>query len=356
MKTQADDLEIKKQEEIKSIVDDHNKRNLLVLSETFQQIEHSTVLTDDEKTALKAKFPSGEKTERIAVPALIGIQKEKPATIAIARELFGNDRFISSHRISDMFGDRVKVQTFAENTKLTYSVVFLEELLKALPSTMVYQSLPTSGVIGLDEFATICKGRQPKSGGILLYADQFDVNKGIVSKKAWFADKQYSEFRKGQFIAPNMFRVATDAEIPGTANKRFVDQVMIACDWIEKSFKQSITETMKSAIAEIRKDAKMLESLQNNDSAGFVKQVAGYQFFKNFMETSLETLWRMITYEQVSGTKLLQNMYLRNNVVEPVYACLGYSGFWDGNGPNVYRYDARYSYSPLGLGFSCTGI
>jgi len=356
MSTNSEDLESKKQEEIKSIVDDHNNRNLLVISETVQQIENSIVLTDDEKTALKAKFPSGEKTEQIAVPALIGIQKEKPATIAMAREIFGNDRFIDHHRISDMFGGGVKVQTFAESTKLTYSVIFLEELLQAMPSTVVYQPLPSSGVIGLDEFATICKGRTPKSGGVLLYAEQFDVKNGKVNKKAWFAEKQYSEFRKDQFIAPNMFRVATDAEIPGTANQRFMAQVTIVCDWIEKSFKQSITETMKSAIAEIRKDFKMLENLQNNDSSGFVQQIVKYQFFKLFMETGLETLWRMIAYEQVSGVKLLQNMYLRNNVVEPVAAYLGYCGDWDEEGPCVHRGIAGYSYSGIGLGFSCTGL
>jgi hypothetical protein len=339
-----------KQEEIKNIVGQHNESVGKVYEATLGRIAAST-LDEGEKEVLIKRF---QQPKEIGVPTLIGIAKEKPATVAMAAELFGN-RFIGTEEITELFGGRAYVTPAGKDFKLPFPLLFLEELQNASDCTLIYQPASPS-IIGFDEFAGFCKGMSPKSGGVLLYGDQFDLKNGKVNKKAWFAEGQYSEFRKSSIIAPNRFRIATSTEITGTANKKFMAQVAIACDWIEKSFPQSITQTMKDAIAEIRKNFKMLETTQDNNSAEFVKQIVKYKFFTLFMETGLETMWRLVAYEQATGIKLLQNMWLRNGVVEPVLASLGGAGICDSFGPFVSGIVAGDSASDLGLGFSCTGI
>ncbi len=342
-----------KQEVIRALTEARNRRFADAEQNTRMEITHAEGLDEDEKQALRKKLLVDN--SHVSMPTLIGIRKEMPATTAMALEIFKTD-FIVAEEIVGMFDARVSVKNVPSDFKLPYSVQFLEEA-KIAGCMLTYQPmLKDGGTIGLDGFAELCKGMSPKGGGELLYADQFDLQKGIVSKKAWFAEKQYSGYRNQQIIQPNVFRIAKKSEISGTSNQRFMKQVMMQCDWIEKSFPKSLSKLMQEAIAEVRRDADMLTKMQDSDSSAFIKQIVKYKFFTLFMETGLETLFRMVAYNQATGEKLLQNMYLRNGVTEPVGSRLGYSGCWDENGPLLGRDGAGYTCSRLGMGFSCIAV
>ncbi len=340
-----------KQEAIRALTENRNNRFERAKQETIAEIMVSPDLDESEKQALKNKLLPEESP--ITAPALIGIRKEMPATVAQAVEIFGSD-FITPAKVLELFPmSAVYAKHTKPEHKLPFSVLFLEEA-RSAGCMMVYQ--PThegGGTIGLPGFAEFCKGKKSKGGGKLLYGDQFDLERGIVSKKAWFAEKQYSEYRDQQIIQSNVFRIAKKSEIAGTPSERFMAQVMLQCEWIEKSFPKSITEAMKTAVAEVRRDVDMLTKTQNNDSVEFLKQIVKYKFFTLFMETGLETLLRMVVTNQATGEKLLTNMYLRNGVTEPVASALGNSGDWAGPGPSLSRHAAGDSDSYLGLGFSC---
>jgi hypothetical protein len=314
MSTLTKELEDKKQQEIVNIVADYNQRS----NEVFEFIKNRisiSGLDDTEKQSLQKCF---EQPVVVAVPTMLGFSKQKQATIAMAREIFGPD-FIDQGNIAEIFDGRVKFKSQPKDFQLPFTIGLLEEA-KSAGCVLIYQPIPNKngGNIGLDEFAETFKGMKPVGGGVLLYADQFDTTKGIISKKAWFAEKQYSVYREQQIITGNVFRLAMKSEIPGTANKKFVQQMLVVCNWMENSFKSFITDSMKAAIAEVRKNETMLTNLQDNDSAKFIQTIKGYRFFTLCMETGLETFWRMLTYNQVAETKLLPGMYLRNKVIEPV--------------------------------------
>lgn len=345
-----------KQGEIETIVADFNSKVQAAEQETRSAIQ-SSALDDDEKTALQQKLFAA-KTQTIAVPAIASLGKGKIATRGIVRSIFG-DSLVGHEIIPEMFNQRGK-RVFCkgdDKTLTNYTIGFLEESMATGSMIGIYQ--PTSmlgSAMNFDDMAFAIKGMSPKSGGAIWYNEQIDVKGGKVKSSAWFADSNYHEFRKNALIVPDVIRIATRAEVPGTANKSFMDQVLIVCGWIEKSFPQSMTEPMKKSVGAVRDDFESLRKLQNSDSTKFLKEIMKYDFIKNFMETPLETMWRIIVYEQATGIKLLQNMYLRSNVAEPVYARLGYAGCWDSNGPDVGRLDAGSSDSGLGLGCSCIGI
>lgn len=353
MTTVTDDIKAK-QEAIRALTEARNERFKRAEEETIAEIMVSPDMDESEKQALKKKLLFIQ--EPVSVPTLIGIRREMPASIAQGQEIFGSD-FISHFALQKTeIGKRVNIPYLIPESKLPFSVMMLEEA-AAAGCMLVYQPEGAKGKpIDLDSFAMLVKGMEAKGGGKLLYGDQFDLAQGTISPKAWFADKKYSEYRNQQVIRPNVFRLAKKSEISGTPNQRFMAQVLMQCDWIEKSFPQSVTEVMKAVIAEVRKDAKRLEEIQNNDSAEFLKQIVNYKFFTLFMETGLETLFRMVAYNQVTGEKLLQGMYLRNGVTEPVYAYLGRSGLWDEDGPRLGGYVAWDTDSRLGMGFSCIGV
>ena len=229
-----------KQEVIRALTEARNNRFKLAEEQTIAEIMVSPDLDEGEKQALKNKLLP--KQSPITAPALIGIRKEMPATIAQATEIFGSD-FVTPMKVGDLFPTSEAPAGLFKSSdfKFPYSVQFLEEA-KTAGCMLNYQPMSKDGgVIGLDAFAELCKGMEPKGGGVLLYADQFDLQKGIVSKKAWFVAKEYSEYRNQQIIKSNVFRIAKKSEISGTPSERFMAQVMMQCDWIEKSFPKSMT-------------------------------------------------------------------------------------------------------------------
>lgn len=288
-------------------------------------------------------------------------EKQSRASLAMAKEIFGDD-FITPSQVGEIFnkkGIRVRVLEFSEDFKLPYSVQFLEEA-AAAGCMMVYQPSNLKGqTIGLDDFAAMCKGVEPVGGGgPLLHTNQFDQGSGIVSSEAWFAAEKHRAHRDRQIIRPDVFRVATKSGIAGasvSSHYLFVEQIIIACRWVEKSFPISITQGMKDSIACIRKDGDKLNALQNSDPARFIEEIRGYSFFADYTETGLETLFRIIAFNQATGERLLRGTYWRNNVAVPESPHLGYSGSWDHCGLRLGAGNPARLDPLVALGFSCVG-
>lgn len=273
-------------------------------------------------------------------------------TIKDAKEILGED-FITPDQVVEVFEGQVPQALFPEYFKLPFTREFLIDAQQA-GCVLAYQPFSSKrGEIDLNEFATICKGLICDKPKALLYGKQFDVENGIIIPNTWFVQSQHLAYFNQEKIQPNSFRLALKSMIPGTPNLKFMAQVMVACDWMEKTFPQSLTEVMKSAISQIRNDFKILEELQNTDSNNFLKKIVEYKFFSFFMETGLETLFRMIAYNQITGKVLLEYMFLRSRTMEYTTSSLGLAGYHDLSGPGLGKRPADFQLVNLGLGFSC---
>lgn len=323
-------------------------------SQFIASIKESQVLPEDVKTALLEEYQETDTTVKQSVTI---IDAGRQATMQDAKAIFG-DQYFGPETIAGIF-KKVAVKT--DIVKLPFTVKLLENAAWANCSLTYQPSYKDGNVIGLNQFAEICEGLQQKPDGNLLHIEQFQWDKKPkVLDSAWFSEKKYSEYRNQQVINPNCFRLATNDVLPGTANLKFVDQMLALCDWIIPNIIKSsvIPKNVADAIRNFRTDAKELSNLQDNDSAAFLQKIPNYAVWDMFMETGLETLLRMTAYNQSTGNLIFPdfNMGTRNKVTEPVSASLGGSGRWYSNGPNLSRDWARRRSSYLGLVFSCTEL
>jgi hypothetical protein len=283
------------------------------------------------------------------LPDLQIVNTGRYATMDEARSIMGED-FISYFQIAEIFS-KFEIST-PESSTLRFLVSTLERA-KEFDMVLVYQPMLDGKVIGLDAFANMTKNIVAKDGGALLYTDQF--KNGKVAKSAWFADKKYDAYREQQKLTFG-WRLATKSVVENTTNKTFVAQIVEVCKWLDNFYKDLVMpEIFQKAIAEIRQKQTMLENLQNGNTTEFLKEIQTTLFWKNCMENGLETLFRLVAYNQVTGQKLLYGIYTRNSVVEPVAGEVGNSGFFYGDGAGLNAVAPRDDWSLRGLVFSCNG-
>jgi hypothetical protein len=283
------------------------------------------------------------------LPEIQIVNTGRYATMDEARSIMGED-FISYFQIAEIFS-KFEIST-PESSTLPFLVSTLKKA-KSSGMVLTYQPMIDGKVINLDTFANMTKNLVAKNDGVLLYANQF--KEGKINKKAWFADKKYDVYREQQKLTFG-WRLATKSVVENTANKTFVAQIVQVCLWLENFYKSLIIpEHFQKAIAEIRQKQTLLEDLQDNNVPEFLKEIQTTLFWKNCMENSLETLFRLVIYNQLTGQKLLNGVYTRNNVVEPVGGKVGGSGGFGRKGANLRADDPRNDWSFWGLVFSCTG-
>jgi hypothetical protein len=175
-------------------------------------------------------------------------------------------------------------------------------------------------------------------------------------KSAWFSSEKYRVYRAQQIVDPDVFRLTLKEPISGTAGEKFVQQMLVVCDWLEKTLAGfPISKRFKKAIVQLRAAEENLVHLQDNDPKKFLNEIVEYDFWKFFMETGLETLFCMTAWNQKTGEKLLNGTGTRNRVTEPVDGYVGGCGRWGEDGPGLSGISAWGSGSDLGLLFSCTG-
>ena len=175
-------------------------------------------------------------------------------------------------------------------------------------------------------------------------------------KSRWFADKKYDLYRSLQTIKHG-WRITTKQVVAGTTSEKFVAQIALVCDWIEKLYDGPVmSRVLQDAITEFREKHIVLQKLQDTDVPQFLIEIQKISFWKYCMETGLETLFRLVVCNRATGQKLLPSMYTRNAVVEPVDGEVGLAGRFDGLGSLLGAFDPRFDWSRLGLGFSCTEV
>jgi hypothetical protein len=286
------------------------------------------------------------------LPVFEIINAGRIATIADAKSVLGED-FIGPEKIGEVFAAKgLDIPTLPDTTELPFQVHFLENLKNSSEGAiLMYQPTVNGEAINLETFAKMQQGLNAKPDGDLLYRDQFTKD-GTVSKKAWFADEKYSEYRNQQVIKPG-WRIATKTVVHGTTRKRVVEQALTVCTFIETICTgMVIPEVLQNTITVFRDKSHHLQQLQDNNPKQFLVEIQETLFWKHCMESGLETLFRLVVCNQVNEEKLLPNVYTRNAVVEPVFASLDYSGYFASAGPGLFAYGARYSFDDLGLGFS----
>ena len=321
-----------KQDEIAEIVNEHNHEIERVYEGTMRHIDESS-LEPNEKAALKKRF---EQPKGIAMPALIGIKKERPATIEMAAEIFSSN-FLGNEAMLQ-FLKKINVVDH-QGRDLPYRVGFLE-LMAESGAIMTCQPLfENTKNIGINEFPIICSGLSQKGGGKLLHIEQFQWQEDKDAKvltSAWFAKEKYDVYRDSQIIHGGAYRIATKNPILGTANEKFVQQMMMVCEWLEKLHKNfPMSPKFKKTIDQLRAGEKHLIQLQDTDGKKFLQEIQKYDFWNLCMETGLETLLRRVIYNQVTGGTILEGTGARNCVPEPVDGYVGSCVEWNSGGPRL---------------------
>jgi hypothetical protein len=113
---------------------------------------------------------------------------------------------------------------------------------------------------------------------------------------------------------------------------------------------------LQSAIDEFRTKQIHLQELQNNNRQQFLCEIQETKFWKFCMETGIETLFRLVCVNQVSGEKLLFRCYTRNSVTEPINDGIGEAGNFRSRGSaelGTASFATRES-DDLAMVFSCT--
>ncbi len=286
------------------------------------------------------------------------INSGRRATIADAKMILGED-FISPEKVFEIYTKRksdLLIPMVKDTDELPFTVQFLENM-KNMPEgcVLVFQpSMKDGKNLNLGALPWLAMGFSAKPDGVLLHKEQFNLEAGCLSKKAWFADTKY-QGHNDQQIMRGMWRIATKRPIDGTNNKKFVAQISIVCDWMEKLYANTIMPNkFAQAIAEFRIKQASLQKMQDDGDKEFFSVITTLLFWHHCMETGLETLYRLVTYNQSTKQKLLVDMYVRNCVTEIVDGDLGGSGYWSADGPRMLRLNPRIEWSIMGLPFSCT--
>jgi hypothetical protein len=282
------------------------------------------------------------------------INSGKIATISDARAILGTD-LITPDNLAGIFpGKDLNLPEYSDETQLPWTVQFIQNM-KNSPEgcVIVYQPTIDKKTIDLKTFANLQLGIDAKGGGELLYRDQFAKN-GKISDSAWFANGR-EMYCNQQIIAGGVWRISTKKPIAGTHNKGLVQQMHIVCLWLIELHKDCIvSEMLQSAIDEFRTKQNHLRELQNNNRQQFLREIQETKFWNYCMETGIETLFRLISVNQISGEKLLSGCYTRNSVTEPVIGEVGYSGSFYSCGSGLDALVADGGWGFLELVFSCT--
>lgn len=282
------------------------------------------------------------------------INSGKLATVADARNILGSD-LITPQNLAEIFpGKGLDLPECSDDTQLPWTVQSIQNM-KNSPEgcVIVYQPTIAGKSIDLKTFARIQSGISVKGGGQLLYLDQF-TKKGKISDSTWFANSR-QVYCDQQIITGGVWRMSTKKSIIGTRSKGLVQQIHTVCLWLVDLHKDCvISEMLQSAIDEFRTKQIHLQELQNNNRQQFLCEIQETKFWKFCMETGIETLFRLVCVNQVSGEKLLSDCYTRNSVIEPVNGKVGDSGSFVSHGSILVSSDAVNEWSNLELVFSCT--
>jgi hypothetical protein len=284
------------------------------------------------------------------------INSGKLATVAAARNILGAD-LIAPQNLAEIFpGKGLDLPECSDETKLPWTVQFIQNM-KNSPEgcVVVYQPTIDKKTIDLKTFANIQSGIDVKDGDQVLSPFQF-TRKGEISYSAWFANWAQT-FCDQQIITGGVWRISTKKPIIGTRNKRLVQQIHTICLWLIELHKDCvISEMLQSAIDEFRTKQIHLQELQNNNRQQFLCEIQETKFWKFCMETGIETLFRLVCVNQVSGEKLLFRCYTRNSVTEPINDGIGEAGNFRSRGSaklGTASFATRES-DDLAMVFSCT--
>ena len=289
------------------------------------------------------------------------INSGRRATIAEAKMIFGKD-FIDPEKVFKIYKKRksdLLIPIVKDTDELPFTVQFLENM-KNMPEgcVLVFQpSMKDGKNLNLDSLPWLATGLSAKPDGILLHKEQFNLEAGCLSKGAWFADTKY-QGHNDQQIMRGMWRIATKRPIDGTTCKKFVAQIAIVCNWMEKLYANMVMPNkFAQAIAEFRIKQPYLQKMQDDGVKEFLSVISDILFWNHCMETGLETLYRLVTYNQSTEQKLLVDRYVRNCVTEIVVDYIGESGDSEKSvdGWGMSMKDSRSTWGSLGLPFSCTG-
>ncbi len=281
------------------------------------------------------------------------INSGRKATIAEVRQILGQ-YLVTPADLVKIFPDKgLNLPEFSDDQVLPWTLEMIQAMHKSPEGCIImYQPTMNGENIDLQSFTKFQSGVSVKGDGELLYRDQFTKN-GKISKKAWFHAGRES-YCTQQIITGGVWRLSTKKEITGTSNKKFVPQIHETCMWMS-GLGVVLPESMQSAYDDFKGKQSGLEQSQNNDYQQFLSEISQTSFWNHCMETGIETLFRLIVINQITGEKLLSNMYTRNRVSEPVDGRVGIAGYFDSDGSSLDADSPDRGWCGLGLVFSCTG-
>ncbi len=283
-------------------------------------------------------------------PMLTFVNSGIKATISDARRILGID-FIGPEEVKHAFGKNAQllaIETLPDTYELPFTIGTLERMHK-IPEgcVLIYQSKNADGTgIDIATFAKLQKELQVKGEGKLLYRDQFKED-GTLNKSSWLADGRYHEHHLQQTITHG-WRLVTKKILDGTINLTLIDKIALVCEKIETLYADTVLpQRFAHAITEFRTKEAQLRVIQ--PTPAFLTEISKISFWKDCMEKGIETLYRLVVYNQITGEKILVNMYTRNAVTEPVNGRIGYAGDGGDVGPRMGEYMAGGQWGPEGL-------